>query len=402
MKIAVFGLGYVGMATACLLSLNNEVVGVDVIKEKVEMVNNKKSPIKDEYIEKYLSEKNLNLVATDDYKKALSNADYVIISTPTNYNEETNFFDTSIVESVIENVMTYKPQATIIIKSTIPIGFIAGILKKYPNINIIFSPEFLRESKALYDSLYPSRIIIGLDKENKKLVESAEKYVKLVLDVVLKEDVQVRYMEYKNAEAVKLFSNEYLALRVAFFNELDTYAEIMELNAKEIIDGVCLDDRIGNYYNNPSFGYGGYCLPKDTKQLKANYKNVPENIISAVVESNIKRKEFVAEKIFNFAKKQKMGKGNITIGIYRLTMKVNSDNFRQSAIQDVITLLKQKGADIIIYEPILTENKFENLDVCNDLKLFKQKSDVVVANRYDKEIEDIDYKVYSRDIYKRD
>ena len=402
MKIAVFGLGYVGMATACLLSLKNEVVGVDVLKEKIDLVNSKKSPIKDDYIEKYLNEKELNLVATDDYVEALKNTEYVIISTPTNYNDETNFFDTSIVEDVIEKVAKYRPEATIIIKSTIPIGFIGNVLKKYPQINVIFSPEFLRESKALYDSLYPSRIIIGLNKENKSLVLSAEKYVKLILDVVLKENVQVRYLEYKDAEAVKLFSNEYLALRVAFFNELDTYAEMMGLNTKDIIDGMCLDDRIGNYYNNPSFGYGGYCLPKDTKQLKANYKEVPENIISAVVESNIKRKEFVANKIYSFAQKRGENNRSITIGVYRLTMKVNSDNFRQSAIQDVITLLKQKGANIIIYEPILTTDKFEGLDVCNNLNLFKQKTDVIVANRYDKEIEDVKSKVYSRDIYKRD
>ncbi len=402
MKIAVFGLGYVGLASSVLLSQKFEVVGVDVLQDKVDMINSGISPLKDDYIEKYLKEKDLNLVATLNADYAISDADFVIVSTPTNYDVMTNYFDTSIVESVIEKVTQKNPNATIVIKSTIPIGFVNEVIKKYNNTNILFSPEFLRESKALYDSLYPSRIIVGYDINNEKLKKKAETYADLIKQVALKGNIQVRYMNYGEAEAVKLFSNEFLALRVAYFNELDTYAEKKGLNTRDIIDGMCLDDRIGNYYNNPSFGYGGYCLPKDTKQLKANYKDVPEMLISAVVDSNVRRKEFVANQIFNLAKKLQKDDNQIVIGIYRLTMKVDSDNFRQSAIQDVITLLKQKGVSIIIYEPILKSKQFEEIDVCNDLEEFKKQSDVVVANRYNKEIEDIKEKVYSRDIFKRD
>ena len=408
MKIAVFGLGYVGLSMACLLAQNNEVVGVDVLPEKIEQINNRVSPIKDEYIEKYFKEKELNLIATKDANLALEGADFAIIATPTNYDENENYFDTSAVENVIKTVTEFNPQITIVVKSTIPVGFTQSIVNKFNNANILFSPEFLRESKALYDSLYPSRIIVGFDQENLELKLKAESFAALLEEGAIKDNVPVKYMGYTEAEAVKLFSNAYLALRVAFFNELDTYAELKNLNTKNIIDGVCLDPRIGDYYNNPSFGYGGYCLPKDTKQLKANYRDVPEKIISAIIDSNVSRKGFVAEQIYATAKRKKCkqdGMNNddkITIGIFRLTMKANSDNFRQSAIQDVISLLKKKGAEIVIYELTLKNDTFADLPVLNNLDEFKKRSDIIVANRLEPELLDVKDKVYTRDIFKRD
>ena len=386
MKIAVAGTGYVGLSLATLLSQKNEVIALDVIEEKVNMINNRISPIKDEYIEKYFKEKELNLKCTLDYKEAFKDAEFVIISTPTNYDDELNYFDTSSVEDVIEKVISIGNNTTMVVKSTIPVGFIDSIKAKYKIDNIFFSPEFLREGKALYDNLYPSRIIVG--EKSKR----AERFANLLKESALKEDVQIKYMNSKEAEAVKLFANTYLALRVAYFNELDTYAELKGLNTKDIIDGVCLDPRIGSHYNNPSFGYGGYCLPKDTKQLLANYKDIPQNMIEAIVKSNDTRKQHIADMILKRNPK--------VVGVYRLTMKSGSDNFRASAIQSVIKILKNNNVDIIIYEPTINTNTFEDLKVENDLKTFKKESDVIIANRLDEELEDINNKVYTRDIFR--
>lgn len=387
MKIAVVGLGYVGLSIATLLSQNNEVVALDIVPQKVEMVKKRISPIKDKYIEKYFREKNLNLNATLDYKEAFDGAEFIIICTPTNYDDKKNYFDTSSIEDIIQKVISMKLDTTIVVKSTIPIGFTKNIKKKYNIENLIFSPEFLREGYALYDNLYPSRIIVG--EKNLK----AEKFAELLKEVSLKKDVVVKFMDSTEAEAVKLFANTYLAFRVAFFNELDTYAEIKNLNSKDIIEGVSLDPRIGNYYNNPSFGYGGYCLPKDTKQLEKNYKNIPENLISAIVESNITRKKFIVEII-----KRKHAD---VVGIYRLTMKENSDNFRESAVLDIIKLLKTNNIKVIIYEPLLKESVFNDCEVINDLSLFFEKSNIVIANRWSEELNEYKYKIYSRDIYKK-
>ena len=388
MKIAVAGTGYVGLSLATLLSQNNEVVALDVIPEKVEKINNRISPIQDEYIEKYFKEKNLNLKATLDYKEAFTGAKFIIISTPTNYDSEQNYFDTSSVEDIIKKVISMNIDTTMVVKSTIPVGFIESIKKKYNIDNIMFSPEFLREGKALYDNLYPSRIIVG--EKSKR----AEEFANLLKESCLKEDVVIKYMNSTEAEAVKLFANTYLALRVAYFNELDTYAELKGLNTKDIIDGVCLDPRIGNHYNNPSFGFGGYCLPKDTKQLKANYKDVPENIISAIVESNRTRKDHIANMIIKRNPK--------VVGIYRLTMKSGSDNFRASAIQGVMKRIKGKGIEVIVYEPTLKEDNFFNSKVVNDLNEFKKLSDVIIVNRIDDNIKDVENKIYTRDIFARD
>lgn len=388
MKIAVAGTGYVGLSLATLLSVKNEVVALDVIPEKVEKINNRISPIQDEYIEKYFKEKNLNLKATLDYKEAFTGAKFIIISTPTNYDSEQNHFDTSSVEDIIKKVISMNIDTTMVVKSTIPVGFIESIKKKYNIDNIMFSPEFLREGKALYDNLYPSRIIVG--EKSKR----AEEFANLLKESCLKEDVVIKYMNSTEAEAVKLFANTYLALRVAYFNELDTYAELKGLNTKDIIDGVCLDPRIGNHYNNPSFGFGGYCLPKDTKQLKANYKDVPENIISAIVESNRTRKDHIANMIIKRNPK--------VVGIYRLTMKSGSDNFRASAIQGVMKRIKGKGIEVIVYEPTLKEDNFFNSKVVNDLNEFKKLSDVIIVNRIDDNIKDVENKIYTRDIFARD
>lgn len=388
MKIAVAGTGYVGLSLATLLSVKNEVVALDVIPEKVEKINNRISPIQDEYIEKYFKEKNLNLKATLDYKEAFTGAKFIIISTPTNYDSEQDYFDTSSVEDIIKKVISMNIDTTMVVKSTIPVGFIESIKKKYNINNIMFSPEFLREGKALYDNLYPSRIIVG------EKSERAEEFANLLKESCLKEEVVIKYMNSTEAEAVKLFANTYLALRVAYFNELDTYAELKGLNTKDIIDGVCLDPRIGNHYNNPSFGFGGYCLPKDTKQLKANYKDVPENIISAIVESNRTRKDHIANMIIKRNPK--------VVGIYRLTMKSGSDNFRASAIQGVMKRIKGKGIEVIVYEPTLKEDNFFNSKVVNDLNEFKKLSDVIIVNRVDDNIKDVENKIYTRDIFARD
>ncbi|MBR2240736.1 MAG: nucleotide sugar dehydrogenase [Clostridia bacterium] len=388
MKIAVAGTGYVGLSLATLLSQKHEVVALDIIPEKVEMINNRVSPIKDEYIEKFFETKKLNLRATLDYEDAFDGAEYIIISTPTNYDDEKNFFDTSSVEDIIKKVIDMKSNATIVVKSTIPVGFIMSIKEKYKIGNIMFSPEFLREGKALYDNLYPSRIIVG-DKN-----EKAHIFAELLKDCSLKENVDILYMDCTEAEAVKLFANTYLALRVAFFNELDTYAIIKGLSTKDIIKGVCLDQRIGEHYNNPSFGYGGYCLPKDTKQLLANYKDVPQNLIEAIVKSNKTRKDFISNEVINCNPE--------VVGIYRLTMKSGSDNYRASAIQDIIKNLKENKRKVIIYEPTLKNEKFYDCEVENDLAIFKQKSSIIMANRIDENIKDVKEKIYTRDIYERD
>lgn len=389
MKIAVAGTGYVGLSLATLLSQNNEVIALDIIPEKVEMINNRISPIKDEYIEKYFKEKSLNLKATTNYKEALTDADLVIISTPTNYNEETNYFDTSSVEDIIKKVKEINnPKTTMVVKSTIPVGFTNKMKEKYCIDNIFFSPEFLREGRALYDNLYPSRIIVG------EKSERAQVFANLLKEASLKEDVDVLFMNSTEAEAVKLFANTYLALRVSYFNELDTYAELKGLNTKDIIDGVCLDPRIGNHYNNPSFGYGGYCLPKDTKQLLANFKDVPENMIEAIVKSNDTRKDHITNMI--------MERNPKIVGIYRLTMKTNSDNFRASAIQGIISRLKEKNIKVYIYEPTLNEKTFNECEVIKDFDIFKNESDVVLVNRMDEKVKELENKVYTRDVFSRD